>query len=212
MQGNIVFQDDYVTLYNCDAVKFYDLGICANMIFADPPFGMDISQFEDMLFGFGTYNYGHTFLMSNERHLAKYIVKYDEYFRRLFAVDIVVANNLSSKIPMQQTDFIAEFRPLGAENNKFVNRMDYFTTLITSRKDRRKAANNASQNVDKSNFLFHQFITHYTVEGDTILDPFCGSGKLLLEARRLKRKAIGFEINEQSARKAAMLLGQKELF
>jgi len=212
MQQHIVYSDDYVTLYNCDAALFYSIGITVDMIFADPTFGMDLSDFEDMLFGFEKYNRGHTFLMSNERHLAKYIVKYDEYFRRLFAVDIVVANRLNGKMPMQQTDYIAEFRPLGAENNKFVNMKDHFTTLITSKKDRRKKAGNISQNVDKSNFLFYQFITHYTNENDTILDPFCGSGKLLREARRLKRKAIGFEINEQSARNAALLLSQKELF
>jgi hypothetical protein len=35
--------------------------------------------------------------------------------------------------------------------------------------------------------------------GDTVLDPFCGSGTTLLEAQLLGRKAIGFDINPLAA-------------
>lgn len=38
-------------------------------------------------------------------------------------------------------------------------------------------------------------IQRYAQEGDTILDPFCGSGTGLLEAALLKRNSIGLDIN-----------------
>lgn len=38
-------------------------------------------------------------------------------------------------------------------------------------------------------------ISKYTNKNDTILDPFCGSGTALLEARLLQRNAIGIDIN-----------------
>jgi len=41
----------------------------------------------------------------------------------------------------------------------------------------------------------HYFIGEYTRKGDTVLDPFCGSGTTLLEARVMGRNAIGIDIN-----------------
>lgn len=39
-------------------------------------------------------------------------------------------------------------------------------------------------------------------EGDTVLDPGCGDGRILIEAEKLGAKAIGIELNKESANKA----------
>lgn len=41
-----------------------------------------------------------------------------------------------------------------------------------------------------------QHLLHSTNEGDLILDPFCGSGTTCAVAKEIKRKYIGFELNE----------------
>jgi DNA modification methylase len=44
--------------------------------------------------------------------------------------------------------------------------------------------------------LMEQLIECSTMPGDMVLDPCCGSGSTLAAARRLKRKAIGIELDE----------------
>jgi adenine-specific DNA methylase len=39
------------------------------------------------------------------------------------------------------------------------------------------------------------FLEKYTKKGEVVLDPFCGSGTTLLEARLLERNAVGIDIN-----------------
>lgn len=45
-----------------------------------------------------------------------------------------------------------------------------------------------------------------------MLDPFVGSGTTALVARRLGRRAVGIELNEEYAAMAARRLGQQSLF
>ena len=57
--------------------------------------------------------------------------------------------------------------------------------------------------------VFQKLIEIYSNPGDTIYDPFVGSGTLLLEARKMGRKAIGIELEEKIANLAKERLEQE---
>lgn len=60
------------------------------------------------------------------------------------------------------------------------------------------ATHNGNYRGNWSPYIPRNLILRYSKEGDTVLDPFLGSGTTLVETKLLKRKGIGIDINPDS--------------
>lgn len=61
-----------------------------------------------------------------------------------------------------------------------------------------KARERTGYPTQKPLFLLERIITLTTNEGDSVLDPFCGSGTTLVAAQSLRRAAIGIDVSEDA--------------
>ena len=59
--------------------------------------------------------------------------------------------------------------------------------------------------------LISEFVQLFTQPGDTILDPFCGSGTTLYVAKQLGRQAVGCDISDKALGLARQRLAQDVL-
>lgn len=159
----------------------------ADLIFTDPPYDLALGYVDNL---FKNYE-GHCFIMNTIKKLVEIINESPETFSRMFVVDFRVPNLISNSAPMDRVDFIAEFRNAP---NRFVNLKDGFSTLIKSAKiHSARARSNFGHTQAKKVELPAKFISHYSREGDIVLDLFGGSGSTLIACEQLDRKCFMME-------------------
>ena len=179
-----------------DSTKTEDVALLmdgkqADMVFTDPPYDLE-DNYSTIIFKNAKAN-AEIFIMTNERKLAHIIVKYDKYFRRLFAVDFKVARLINSNAPMTQVDFIGHFRK--EPPTTFNNLNDHFTTLIESPKTTKTQEHNFNHKHCKNITLPSEFIKHFSNEKENVLDLFGGSGSTMIACEQLNRNCYMMELD-----------------
>ena len=194
-QGNIYILGNHRLMCG-DSTKTEDVALLmdgkqADMVFTDPPYDLE-DNYSTIIFK-NTKSNAEIFIMTNERKLAHIIVKYDKYFRRLFAVDFKVARLINSNAPMTQVDFIGHFRK--EPPTTFNNLNDHFTTLIESPKTSKTQEHNFNHKHCKNITLPSEFIKHFSNEKENVLDLFGGSGSTMIACEQLNRNCYMMELD-----------------
>ena len=131
----------------------------------------------------------HCYIMINSRNLAKLQIESEKVgfiFQNLLVWD--KGNATPNKYYMQSAEFILMLRKGGAKN---INNLGTKTVL------RVPNVRNKQHPTQKPTNLMNILIENSTNKGDTVLDPFMGSGSCGVACVNLDREFIGIELDSE---------------
>jgi len=217
---NEIILGDCLEVMKGFADKQFDLVLC------DLPYGMDYQSSwrtdkYDKIAGDVSLEWLVPFLRESYRVLK------DNSHIYLFCNDYAISD---FRRALEQTGFVPKRALVWVKNNHtsgdlegdYANKTEF---VVWGHKGRRELNGSRDTNVisekrvetlhhptQKPISLMQYFILKSTNEGDTILDPFAGSGTTLIAAKQLKRNYVGIEISPKYVEICKSRLSQEMLF
>lgn len=132
-----------------------------------------------------------------------------EYLRTCAWIKLGGAPQFTGDRPAVGFEAIVACHPIGKKRWNGGGRAGVFShpTAI----DRRHTGEAREHTTQKPLSLMAELVGLFTDPGETILDPFMGSGTTLRAAKDLRRKAIGIEVSERYCEVAAKRMAQEVL-
>lgn len=123
-------------------------------------------------------------------------MSFNEIVNEFFSPEEIIINNLEL---FMEDDEHYETTPIPSIKEWEPRNFKMEATTIWSFKDRGKwATHSGKYRGNWSPYIPRNLILRYSKEGDTVLDPFLGSGTTLVETKLLKRIGIGIDVNPDS--------------
>lgn len=144
------------------------------------------------------------------RHLLKDYLEFA--ISNNFHYDILIWNK-SNPVPINFNHYLfdKEYLVYIRETGGYFNNNLPHNTYRTIR-EHSIGNNKTTHPTEKPLKLLYDIIKISTKEGDTVLDPFCGSGSIPLACKQLKRHYIGFDNNLEYVKMAKSRLNQSFMF
>ena len=220
------YQDDYATIYHGDCLELLPF-IDADVVVTDPPYGTqthdnaksnkgndhDVKSIDFEAIDFDTLRQilgmcsVKWMVFNTEFRHAYQLEQAPPTGFELLRIGVWVKTNpmpqISADRPAQGWEAIAYLHSVnekkswngGGNHGNYVLPVDHSTSHPTS----------------KPPAMIQSFVERFSDEGQTILDPFMGSGTTLRAAKDLGRRSIGIEIKEKYCEIAAKRLAQEVL-
>jgi len=185
------YQDDCVTIYNADCMDIVE-SLAPDVIITDPPypnFHIDGYNYYDGILDFLT-QFGFLqliFWTDKEDFPLNYTAKHK--WNKLCGTYATTENIYERN---------GKNIPYSFNYQKIKNKID-------AQMNRDILTGHKSQ---KPQRLMKELVKKFSEPGDTILDPFMGSGSTLFAAKEMGRKSIGIELNKKWCQVAAERLAQ----
>jgi len=185
------YQDDYVTIYNADCLDIVG-SLAPDIIITDPPYPdvlVDEFKYFDGILNFLTKMECRQIIFWSAKE--KFPIGYS-------------AIHIWNKQVKCRSQYERIFERNGSFNYRVFNHHP-IDSIVAAQMLRDKYYDHPTQKPQK---LMKELVKKFSEPGDTILDPFMGSGSTLFAAKEMGRKAIGIELNKKWCKVAADRLAQ----
>ena len=165
-------------------------GAESDVAFCDPPYDMDLDEWISNL---KNNKPGRpVILMASDKQTVRLTHEIPN-FRQFLVHDREQAILCNVDTPMSQHTIISLF--CDHPSRYFVNRHYCFTTVIRCRKDYKKSTDEYSCKMGKPLKVITELISHYSKDGEKILDLFAGGGSVLVVCEQIGRQYFGCELD-----------------
>jgi len=195
-----------------------------DLVLTDPPYGIKRGQ-QNMFKGYGcaeNIEYGEC----NWDEESPSQECFNEMLRISKNQIIFGANYFTDKLPQSNHWLVWNKTAKGMETNDFsdceliwtsfkknnVKRFDYLFAGMLQEDMRKHKKDTRVHPTQKPVELCRWLLEKYSNEGDTVLDPFMGSGTTAVACKQLRRNFIGFELSQKYVDIANKRLQQDTLF
>ncbi len=203
---SIYYQDDKVTLHLGDCREVTDW-LAADLLLTDPPYGMN---YDPRRGGDGSKRWGTDRVLGDDQAFDP------EHLLSMKRAVLFGANWYASRLPDSGGWVVWDKTPKGFKQGFTASHAELAWTNITSsvRKVPLQWGGEARNGeghfhpTQKPVGLLRTLIEWFSEPGETIADPYAGSGSTLLAAREAGRSAIGVELREDYCEVIAKRLAQ----
>lgn len=213
------YQDDSVTIYHGDC---REVSVDADVIVTDPPYGVNYDGKNSKWTGHTAAGYDE-YADTQDNLIASVLPFISE--RVISGARMVLTPGRASMFLYPEPRAVgAIFFPAGSGSGPwgftcsqpifYYGKDPYLAGGMGRRPDsfsHLAAGENDGHPCQKPLKVMHWLVNRASLVGETVLDPFMGSGTTLRAAKDLGRKAIGIEISERYCEIAARRMGQEVL-
>lgn len=210
------FHDDAVTIYHGDCREVLALLEPVDLVLTDPPYGIEGGSGLGALRGKGDY---HSDFKDTPEYVRDVVVPFVEAMIDFCGCVVVTPGIRNMMLYPQPQSFGVFWQPAAVGLQTFGN-VDAQPILYYGKNASKRVMGNPcsyrlveapmglGHPCEKPFRTWKKLLSNISLEGQTVLDPFMGSGTTLRAAKDLGRKAIGIEIEERYCEIAAKRMAQ----